>query len=425
MMYFNYDLEPRTDYLCIDCRSFYASCEAVMRGLHPLETMLVVLSGADRPGGLVLSASPKAKEVLGISNVTRSYDVPKHKDLVIAPPRMYEYIKINMLILETIQKYVPAEDIHVYSIDELFIRYDNVKHLYNNADVRLFARALMRKIIEATGIYTATGIGDNMLLAKLALDNEAKKNHDSIAIWRYEDVPSKVWGIKKMTDFWGIGSRTEKNLKGKGIMTIEELANYDPYRLKKSMGLIGAQLHAHANGIDRSQIGQLYQPTEKSLSNSQILLKDYDNVQDIKVIIREMAELIAARVRHIHAQTGNIGLFIGYSKVECVRGFSKQMKIPPTNNSKIITNYMMKIFDENYKPGLYVRHVGVSCSHFNYDTGTQISLFENTDEILKQEKLDLLTDKIREKFGFASIIHASSLLENATAVSRSKKVGGH
>ncbi|GGI64755.1 Y-family DNA polymerase [Enterococcus alcedinis] len=424
-MYFNYDLEPRTDYLCIDCRSFYASCEAVMRGLHPLETMLVVLSGADRPGGLVLSASPKAKEVLGISNVTRSYDVPKHKDLVIAPPRMYEYIKINMLILETIQKYVPAEDVHVYSIDELFIRYQNVKRLYNNADVKLFARALMKKIFEATGIYTATGIGDNMLLAKLPLDNEAKKNADSIAIWRYEDVPSKVWGIKKMTDFWGIGSRTEKNLKGKGIMTIEELANYDPYRLKKSMGLIGAQLHAHANGIDRSQIGQEYKPVEKSLSNSQILLKDYDDPRDIKVIIREMSELIAARVRHIGAQTSTIGLFIGYSKIECIHGFSKQMKILPTNNSKVITSYMLKIFEDNYRPGLFVRHIGVSCSHFSYDTHIQLSLFDDIDQQIKQAKIDILTDKIREKFGFAAIIHASSLLENATAVSRSQKIGGH
>lgn len=424
-MYFDYDLEPRSDYLCIDCRSFYASCEAVMRGLHPLKAMLIVLSGADRKGGLVLSASPKAKEVLGISNVTRSYEVPKHPDLIIAPPRMKEYIEINTSILDTIRKYVPQEDIHVYSIDELFIRYDNVKQLYNHANVRLFARALMKKIIEATGIYTAIGIGDNMLLAKLALDNEAKKNEDSIAIWRYEDVPNTVWKIKKMTDFWGIGSQTEKNLKNKGIRTIKELANNNPHQLKQSMGMIGAQLHAHANGIDRSQIGQVYQPTEKSLSNSQILLKDYNNIQDIKVIIREMSEMIAARVRSMNAQTSNVGLFIGYSKIECVRGFAKQLKILPTSNSKTITNYMMHLFDENYKKGCYVRQVGVSCSRFNYNTSIQLNLFEDPDEAIKQEILDQLTDKIRERYGFSSIIHASSLLENATAINRSKKIGGH
>ena len=147
-MYFNYDDEPRSDYLCIDCRSFYASCEAVLRGLNPLETMLVVMSGGDRPGGLILSASPKAKEVLGISNVTRRFELPDHPDLIIAPPQMQKYIEMNLQMMETITQYVPADDIHVYSIDELFIRYDYVKKLYHHTDVKLFALAIMRQILK-------------------------------------------------------------------------------------------------------------------------------------------------------------------------------------------------------------------------------------------------------------------------------------
>ncbi|MHC5267685.1 Y-family DNA polymerase [Enterococcus sp. LJL98] len=424
-MYFDYDAEPHGDYLCIDCRSFYASCEAVMRGLNPLETMLVVMSGGDRPSGLILSASPKAKEVLGISNVTRRFELPDHPDLIIAPPQMQKYIEINLKIIETIKNYVPIEDIHIYSIDELFIRYDNVKRLYKNVDVKLFALAMMRKIQEATGIYTATGVGDNMLLAKLALDNAAKQSEHSIAEWRYEDVTQTLWQIENLSDFWGIGSRMEKRLQEKGIRTVKELANYDPYSLKNSLGVIGAQLHAHANGIDRSQIGDNYQPTEKSISNSQILPKDYNNERDIQVIIKEMSDLVASRLRKLQAQTACVRLSIGYSKSESETGFSRQLKIAETNSTKLIANSLLQIFETHYQPGKHVRQVGVTCSKLVYNTSIQLDLFSDPDNQINQEKLNDLRDKIRDKYGFHSLIHASSLLDHATAIDRSVKIGGH
>ena len=125
-----------------------------------------------------------------------------------------------------------------------------------------------------------------MLLSKLALDNEAKKNPDMIAEWRYEDVPTKVWGIDCLTDFWGIGEKTAQKLHQKKIDTIGDLANYNPFLLKESMGAIGVQLHAHANGIDRSRIDQKFKPLEKSVSNSQILLKDYNNLLIILKLLK-------------------------------------------------------------------------------------------------------------------------------------------
>lgn len=209
-MYFDYRFEPRGDYLCIDCKSFYSSVECVERGLNPLTTMLVVLSGSDRPGGLVLAASPAAKKELGISNVTRKYELPDHKDLICVPPRMNLYIETNIKIVNIIRRYVSDDDIHVYSIDELFVRFDKVKNLYGNCRTKQFAKALMQRILEETGIYTTVGIGDNMLLAKLALDNAAKKNPDMIAEWRYEDVPSTVWKIKSLTDFWALVTVRQK-----------------------------------------------------------------------------------------------------------------------------------------------------------------------------------------------------------------------
>lgn len=119
-MIFDYEKEPKRVLFCIDVKSFYASVECVARGYDPLEKMLVVMSHAENTGGLVLASSPKAKEVLGITNVTRKYDVPNHPELMIVPPRMNEYIKENMKINELYKEYVSKEDLHIYSIDESF-----------------------------------------------------------------------------------------------------------------------------------------------------------------------------------------------------------------------------------------------------------------------------------------------------------------
>lgn len=424
MMYFDYDKEPRAEILCIDCKSFYASCECVARGLPPLTTMLVVLSGADRAGGLVLAASPEAKRVLGVSNVTRRYELPDHPKLLKVPPRMSMYIDMNLKIIDVVRRFVADEDIYVYSIDEMFVRCDKVLKLYG-MNAKQLALKIMQEILKETGIYTTSGIGDNMLLAKLALDNEAKHNPDMVAEWRYEDVQTKVWGIKDITDFWGIGHRTALRLERKGIRTVKELANYNPFYLKDSMGVMGAQLHAHANGIDRSTIDEVYKPVEKSISNSQILLRDYTRKEDVEVIIKEMSDLIASRLRKIHAQTESVSLFIGYASEEYERGFHKRMKIPPTSNTKTITNHMLSLFNANYSKYSAVRQVGVGCGKLVYSTNVQLDLFQDPDEQIKQEKLDFLVDEVRNKYGFGTLIHASSLLEGATGLERSKKIGGH
>ncbi len=157
-MYFDYNFEPRGDYLCIDCKSFYASVECVARGLNPLTAMLVVLSGADRPGGLVLASSPTAKRVLGISNVTRKFELPNHPDLIQVPPRMGLYIETNMKIVNIIRRYVSDDDIHVYSIDELFIRYDKVKSLYGNVDVNSLQKRLCGRFCKRQGFIPRLGL---------------------------------------------------------------------------------------------------------------------------------------------------------------------------------------------------------------------------------------------------------------------------
>ncbi|WP_041556291.1 Y-family DNA polymerase [Carnobacterium sp. 17-4] len=424
-MSFNYAKEKSDDIFCIDVKSFYASVECVERGLHPLKALLVVMSNADKPGGIVLAASPMAKKVLGIRNVTRKWEIPYHPNLVIVPPRMSYYIEKNTEINDIFRKYVSDEDLHIYSIDESFISVRGSLKLFKRKSAYDMARMIQYHIFKKTGLYVTIGIGDNMLMAKLALDNGAKYNDDFIAEWRYKDVPNTVWKIEKLTDMWGIGSRTARRLDSLGIKTVYDLAHANFYQLRDSMGLIGEQLYANAWGIDRSDIRDSYRPLEKSYGNSQILKKDYYKKHEIKIVIREMAEQVATRIRKHHCQTGCVSLSVSYSKYEEQDGFSRQLKIPSTSNTKKLVDSCFEIFNKYYEDDKSVRRIGITYSKLSYTSDIQLDLFEDPTEQITNEKLDLLVDKIREKYGFQSLVHASSLMDGATAIDRSSLVGGH
>lgn len=420
---FNYDLEVVNETLCIDMKSFYASVECVERQLDPLTTMLVVMSRPETGGGLALATSPKAKELLGITNVSRKHDIPPHPDLYIVPPRMSLYIEKNLKIYQLLQHYVAEEDILVYSIDEFFVRVTASKRLFNMTTYE-FARRFQDLIFKETGLYCTIGIGDNMLLSKLALDNEAKTNQDMIAVWQYQDLPKKIWQIQEMTDFWGINHRTQQRLNHLGIQSLEELANYDFFRMKENMGVIGQQLIAHAWGIDRTDMSEVYQPKSKSIGNSQVLTKDYWKRSELEIVLREMSEQVATRLRKKDYQTGCVKVSIGYSKNQLEKGFSRQITVPPTNDSKCLVDYVLDLFRQ-YDTGGAVRTMSVSYSKLTVSDSLQLNLFEEPEALISRKELDDTIDKIRQRYGFDALIHASSQLEGATAVSRSRLIGGH
>jgi len=229
------------------------------------------------------------------------------------------YIQKNLIINAIFRQYVSDEDILFYSIDETFINVGKSKKLFN-MNAYDFAIQFQRDIYHETGLFCTVGIGENPLLSKLALDNEAKHNNDMIAVWRYEDVPNKVWKIDKLTDFWGINTRTENRLKNKGIRTIEELAHSDYFSIKQSLGVMGEQLLAHSWGIDRTNLSDTYFPKSKSIGNSQILMRDYRNEQEIKIVLREIVEQVASRIRQKKLKTSCVKLGIGYSRTETEKG---------------------------------------------------------------------------------------------------------
>ncbi|MGY3765624.1 Y-family DNA polymerase [Vagococcus vulneris] len=421
--YFDYNLEPIHETLCVDMKSFYASIECVARGLNPLKALLVVMSHPESGGGLALAASPMAKKELGITNITRRYEIPEDPRLLIVPPRMNMYIKTNIKINNIFRRYVADEDILIYSIDESFIRVTASKKLFGMSAYE-FACQFHKDIFKETGLYCTIGIGDNMLLSKLALDNEAKCTPEKIASWHYQNVPEKVWKITPMTDFWGINKRTEKRLNRMGIATIKELAAYDFFRMKESLGVIGQQLIAHAWGIDRTDISDTYTPRSKSIGNSQVLLKDYTKRAEIRIIIREMAEQVATRLRKQGMKTACVHLTIGYSKNESEKGFSRQMTIPATNQSRQLADYCLILF-KRYDAGYAIRNISISFSKLENGTLLQLNLFESPNESISNQELDNTIDVIRQRYGFQSIVRASSYLEGATAIKRSTLIGGH
>ena len=438
MANFDYSCEPVRDILFIDVKSFYASVECKMRGLDPLDTMLVVMSKADNTGnGLILASSPLAKKVLGISNVTRANNLPNHPDLIIAPPRMNLYVKENMKINNIFRNYVADEDLLIYSIDESILDVTQSLNLFVPSKSKTrsekrweLARIIQRDIYRQTGLYVTVGIGDNPLLAKLALDNESKHNKSLKAEWKYKDVETKVWGIPDITDFWGINTRTQKRLYRIGVDTVYDLANLSPsqklslFNGKSGLGVIGKQIYHHANGIDRTILSEEMPKTKsKSYGNSQVLPRTYYLQDEIELVVKEMAEQVAARIRRHHCLTQCVALFIG-GAYDGERGFHHQMKVYATDNTKKLTESCLYIFRKYYN-GFPVRHVGVTYSNLLFTEVRQLDLFTDPEEEIKQQNIDRIIDKIREKYGFTALIHASSKLEGGRSVARSNLVGGH
>lgn len=424
IFHMDYTNEPRRDILCVDIKSFFASVEAVERQQHPLTARIAVVSKPDQQGGLVLAASPTVKKLYGVKTGTRVYEIPRQAQIQIVEPRMELYLQKNLAIIEIFKRYVPLEDLHVYSIDESFLDVTHSRNLFGNRQE--IALKIQQDIWRELKLIATVGIGDNPLLAKLALDHEAKyqHNHHYQATWTYEDVPLTIWRIEKLTDFWGIGSRTEEKLNRIGIYNLYDLAQYDFAFIKRHFNIIGEQLFFHAHGIDRTILSDRFQPKENSFSKNQILNRDYHDPYDVEIVIRELTEENASRLRKHGLVTSTVKLAIGYAKDCVAAGFNRQMKIPASDSSSQLTSYLIQLFKTHYE-NCPVRIINVSFKGVAPKQERQLNLFEPVEDVLKDERLDAVIDWVRKKYGYTSLLHASSLMKNSMAIQRSKLLGGH
>lgn len=432
---FDYRREPARHILCIDCKSFYASTECVERNLDPLQTKLVVMSypanqNGTRGSGLVLAASPAAKTAYGITNVSRARDIPfpYPDDLHIVPPRMNLYLQRNAEINNIYRKYADESNHSVYSVDESFLDITDSLNLFNCKTADELARLIQIDVYRNTGLYVTIGIGDNPVQAKIALDVYSKHNSNMRGEIRYETVKEKVWTIAQLTDVWSIGKKTAAKLEKMNITNMYDLAHADYYKLKEKLGIIGTQLYATAWGIDRSFLGQKYESKSKSIGHSQVLDRDYTRKEELAVVIREMADQTASNLRDAGAKTECVSLVcsyaINYFDEEGKTFFKQQIRIPKTNSSNEIAEYLILLLDRNYKRQ-DVRIVGVYASRLTFTTAFQMNLFEDPEVQLNRRKLEYVIDVIRKKYGFKAIMRAHSLLEEARALERSQLVGGH
>jgi len=410
---------PQRNILCVDMKSFYASCAAIKQGLDPLTTPLAVVGDLQREGSIVLAATPILKRNYGIKTGSRLFEIPKDENIVIVPAEMNLYLRISVEVTRLFNKYVPKEDIHTYSVDESFLAVDGVINLWGSAEQ--IATLILAELKDTFGLSAAIGIGPNMLMAKLCLDLEAK--HIGIAQWTYEDVPKKLWPITPLSKMWGIGSRLERSLNRMGIYTVGELASHSLEQLEKKFGVMRNQLYYHAHGIDLSELGEPILQKPLSYGKSQVLLKDYRTVAEVAVVILEMSEEVGKRARANRSVGRTISLGIKYSKHEGGGGFHRSQTMQtPTNLTLEIYETCMYLLQKFYNEQT-VRQISITLSNLCPDTNVQLQLFDH--DRLRERTMDYTIDAIHKKHGPNTLLRAISYTEAGTKQKRNQLVGGH
>ena len=411
-------------YLVIDLKTFYASVECVERGLDPFTTNLVVADPSRGKGAICLAITP-AMKMLGIKNRCRIYEIPENVKYIIALPRMQKYIDYSANIYEIYLKYISKDDIHVYSIDEAFLDVSKYLKFYKMKSIDL-AKTIMKDIYDTYGITATCGIGTNMYLAKIALDIMSKHSPSNIGWLDEEKYKKELWHYRPLSDFWQIGRGIEKRLNRKRIFDMYDIAHTDPKILYKEFGVNAEFLIDHANGKETCTIENIkkYKPKSNSISNSQILFRDY-NFEEAELIVKEMVELLAQRLLNDNLETDLISLYVGYSR-DLMKNVNVSKRLSYFTNlyTKIVYEYK-KLYEENVDKKVPIRRIGISFGRIQEVENEQLNLFENIENNLKEKRLEKSIIEIKSKLGKNAILRGMNLEDAATTVIRNKLIGGH
>ena len=410
-------MDMRT-YLVIDLKSFYASVECVERKLDPFKVDLVVADIKRNKGAICLAISPSMKEK-GIKNRCRIYEIPKNVKPIIAKPRMKKYIEYSALIYGIYLDYVSKEDIHVYSIDEAFLDVTSYLKMYNMDSITL-AKTIISDIKKRTGITATCGIGTNMYLAKIALDILAKHNKDYIGYLDEKLYKELLWDHTPLTDFWQIGRGIQNRLYKHHIKTMREIANCNPKILYKEFGIEAEYLIDHSNGIEPTTIKEIkaYKPKSTSISNSQILFRNY-NEKEARIIITEMIDNLVLELVKRNLYVNNVSIYISLSNSDHIT-FS--VNVNSSNSYNTILNKVLNEYDYLVESNI-IRKIGISFNDLNNKKYEQLDLFNNIDN--NDYTLEKTMYNIKSKYGKNSILRCISLDENATMMIRNNYIGGH
>lgn len=395
-------------YFCIDLKTFYASVECVERNLDPFKTNLVVADPSRGKGAICLAISPALKN-LGIRNRCRLFEIPPGVKYITAKPRMKKYIEYSASVYAVYLKYIAKEDIHPYSIDEMFLDVTQYLKLYKMSAISL-AKKILQDVLKTTKITATCGIGTNLFLAKIALDIEAKHSKTNIAFLDENLFKQKMWTRTPLTDFWHIGKGITNHLSRLGIHTLKDIASADKNLLFKEFGINAEILIDHANGIEPTTIKDIknYEAKSESISQSQILFRDY-SYSEAKVVLTEMIDALSLELINQHKVCSNVGLSIIYSK-NCNEstGGSRNLRVV-TNVYSVIKEKIFEIYNSTTIKDLPIRKIGISFNNLYSDDHEQLDLLTNVNMIKKERNTQITVNKIKKKFGKNSILRGTSL----------------
>ncbi|MBP3743330.1 MAG: DNA methylase [Treponema sp.] len=455
-------------YIAIDLKSFYASVECRERLLDPLTTNLVVADKSRTSKTICLAVTPALK-AYGLSGRSRLFEVEakakeikrqtgKELEYIVAVPRMALYIQYSTRIYNVYLRYFAPEDIHVYSIDEVFIDASSYLSLYKTTAHELAVRVI-HDVLKETGITATAGIAPNLYLCKIAMDIVAKHipaDQDGVRIAEL-DIPTyrrELWHHQPITDFWRVGKGTARRLEKYFIRTMGDIARTslnNPEILYDEFGIDAEILIDHAWGLEPVGMKEIkgYKSEAKSLGSGQVLHEPY-TYEKAKIIVREMAELLALDLFKKKLVASSITLQVGYDiesldlpdfDGEVVTDFYGRQTPKPahgswafsseTNSSKIIVEGFMSIFEKTVNPLWLVRRVNITANNTIPVSQRQPGLFDAVDEKeggLNQEKEDRLQKarlEIMKKFGKNAILKGTNLEDGATTRDRNAQIGGH
>ena len=494
-------------YLCIDLKSFYASVECIEKGYDPLTTNLVVADESRTEKTICLAVSPSLKSY-GISGRARLFEVvqrvkevnrerlrkaPHHRfsssscidpelkkdpslelDYVIATPRMAYYIEYSTRIYEVYLKYISAQDIHVYSIDEVFMDVTEYLNTYHMSAHEL-AMTMIRDVLATTGITATAGIGTNLYLAKIAMDIVAKhipadKDGVRIAELNEQSYRELLWEHRPLTDFWRVGKGYARRLEEKGLCTMGDIARcslgtekdyYNEELLYELFGVNAELLIDHAWGIEPTTIADIktYRPAANSIGNGQVLSTPY-SFEKGQIIVKEMAEGLAMELLAKGVQSSRFVLHVDYdhSSLQDVdydgeTHINRYGKVVPkaahatinldrrTSSARLIREGFLEAYRKHVDPRFPIRRLNLTACELTSDTVReehleQFSLFEDAEkqdkesealqkELEREKKAQLAMLEIKRKFGKNAVLKGTDYLKGATAKERNQQIGGH
>lgn len=415
-------------FICIDLKSFYASVECVERGLDPFKTNLVVADPTRSQSTICLAITPAMKK-LGVKNRCRIHEIPAGIEYITAMPRMQLYIDYSARIYSIYLRYVSKEDIHVYSIDECFMDVTNYLSLYHMTEKEM-AVELMDAVMKETSITATAGIGTNLYLAKVAMDIVAKHVEDHIGILNEISYRQQLWDHRPLSDFWRIGSRTEKKLAGYGIHTMGDIAYTSVTSeewLYKMFGIDAELLIDHAWGLESCDIHDIknYHTEEHSLSNGQVLMRNY-SFEEAAVVVREMTDVLVLDLVSKGLITGSVTLWIAYDhRYERPSSHGTVRLTSLTNSSSTIMDEVDKLYQKITDRHTGIRRIEICANRVMPEGYLQYDLFTDPAAVEKEKNLQQAILDVKKRYGKNAIMRGANLLDCSTYRERNNQIGGH